>query len=85
MKRGSGWDGYKVHLSETCDDPGADQVLPALTAAMVLLKRLDQAEAENFRSTVLVALDAATRGLKGDPGPVLADITRKITSALDAA
>ncbi|MFF9667030.1 IS1182 family transposase (plasmid) [Streptomyces viridifaciens] len=22
MKRGSGWDGYKVHLSETCDDPG---------------------------------------------------------------
>ncbi|GLW74776.1 hypothetical protein Kpho02_70730 [Kitasatospora phosalacinea] len=63
----------------------ADQVLPALTAAMALLKRLDQAEAENFRSTVLVAVDAATRGLKGGPGPVLADIIRKITAALDAA
>ncbi|WP_406194883.1 hypothetical protein OH807_06195 [Kitasatospora sp. NBC_01560] len=63
----------------------ADQVLPALTAAMGLLKRQDQAEAENFRSTVLVAIGAATRGLKGEPGPVLADIIRKITGALDAA
>ncbi|MEU4315881.1 hypothetical protein [Nocardia sp. NPDC024068] len=63
----------------------ADQVLPALTAAMNLLKAQDSAEADNFRSTVLVALDAATRPGKGAPSPVLAEMTRKITAALDAA
>ncbi|MBP0450513.1 hypothetical protein J5Y04_13265 [Kitasatospora sp. RG8] len=63
----------------------ADRVLPALTAAMSLLKQQDQAEADNFRSTVLVAVASATRVLKGEPSPVLTDITRKITAALDAA
>jgi hypothetical protein len=63
----------------------ADQVLPALTAAMSLLKKADPAEADNFRSTVLVAIEAATRAHKGEPGPTLTDMTRKITGALDAA
>lgn len=63
----------------------ADQVLPALTAAMQLLKQQDGAEAENFRSTVLVAVETAARTQKGGPSPVLADMTRKITAALDAA
>ncbi|WP_431676989.1 hypothetical protein [Kitasatospora sp. KL5] len=36
----------------------ADQVLPAPTAAMALLNQRDPAEADNFRNTVLVALDA---------------------------
>lgn len=63
----------------------ADQVLPALTAATSLLKTQDPVEAANFRSTVLMAVEAATRPHKGAPGPVLADMTRKITAALDAA
>jgi hypothetical protein len=63
----------------------ADHVLPALTAAMSLLKEQDPAEADNFRSTVLVAVEAAARTHQGQPSPTLADMTRKITEALDAA
>ncbi|GAB4589537.1 hypothetical protein [Nocardia sp. IFM 10818] len=63
----------------------ADQVLPALTAAMSLLGQQDPAEAENFRNTVLVAIDAATQAGKGAPSPVTAEMIRKITAALDAA
>jgi hypothetical protein len=63
----------------------ADQVLPALTAAMSLLKQQDAAEADNFRSTVLVAVESAARPHKAVPGPTLLDMTRKITAALDAA
>ncbi|MGW4328432.1 hypothetical protein ACWEKR_21310 [Nocardia sp. NPDC004573] len=63
----------------------ADQVLPALTAAMNVLQKQDPAEADNFRNTVLVAVDAAIGSRKGAPSPVLADMTRKITAALDAA
>ncbi|MET7303189.1 hypothetical protein [Embleya sp. NPDC005575] len=63
----------------------ADQVLPALTAAMGLLKKQDPAEADNFRSTVVVAVEAAARTHKGEPGPAVADMIRKITAALDAA
>lgn len=39
-------------------------------------------EADNFRRTVLVAVDAAGRSFKGEPGPVAAETTRKITAAL---
>ena len=63
----------------------ADRVLPALTEAMSLLKKQDPAEADNFRSTVLVAIESATRALKGEPSPTVRDIIRKITAALDAA
>ncbi|WP_280421303.1 hypothetical protein [Nocardia carnea] len=63
----------------------ADQVFPALTAAMNLLKQQDAAEADNFRATVLVALETATRTRRGAPSPALSEMTRKITSALDAA
>ncbi|MGW5685843.1 hypothetical protein [Nonomuraea sp. NPDC003754] len=63
----------------------ADHVLPALTAAMSLLKKQDPAEADNFRSTVLVAVEAAARNHQGEPSPTLAEMTRKITAALDAA
>ena len=63
----------------------ADHVLPALTATMSLLKAQDPAEADNFRSTVMVAVEAAIRTGKGEPGPVVADMARKITAALDAA
>jgi hypothetical protein len=63
----------------------ADQVLPALTAAMSLLKQQDPAEADNFRRTVLVAVEAATRTHQSRPSPTVADMTHKITEALDAA
>ncbi|WP_327111985.1 hypothetical protein OHB12_27345 [Nocardia sp. NBC_01730] len=63
----------------------ADHVLPALTAAMSLLEKQDPAEADNFRSTVLVAIEAANRTHQGEPSPTLAEMTRKITAALDAA
>ncbi|MEV0381934.1 hypothetical protein [Nonomuraea sp. NPDC050643] len=63
----------------------ADHVLPALTAAMTLLKQQDPAEADNFRNTVIIAIEAATQTHEGRPSPTLADMTRKITEALDAA
>ncbi|MFD7322097.1 hypothetical protein ACFV9D_13595 [Streptomyces sp. NPDC059875] len=63
----------------------ADDVLPALTAAMTLLKKQDPAEADNFRGTVVVALGAAAQAHQGEPGPAMAEMTRKITAALDAA
>lgn len=63
----------------------ADHVLPALTAATTLLHKQDPAEADNFRSIVAIAIEAATQARKGEPSPTLADMTRKITAALDAA
>ncbi|MQY32202.1 hypothetical protein SRB17_01450 [Streptomyces sp. RB17] len=63
----------------------ADHVLPALTAAVILLKKQDPEEADNFRSIIGVALEAATRARTGEPSPTMADMTRKITKALDAA
>ncbi|MET8653509.1 hypothetical protein [Nocardia aurea] len=62
----------------------ADHVLPALTAAMNLLREQAPAEADNFRSTVLVAIDAA--GIhQTQPSPTMTEMTRKITAALEAA
>ena len=61
----------------------ADKVLPALTEAMSLLKAQAPAEADNYRGIVLVAVESALGGRQ--PSPVLADMTRKITAALDAA
>lgn len=63
----------------------ADRVLPALTEAVRLLRKQAPQEADNFRGTVLVAVEAATRTRKGEPSPTLAAMTRKITEALDAA
>ncbi|MEV1169902.1 serine hydrolase domain-containing protein [Nonomuraea sp. NPDC049784] len=63
----------------------ADQVLPALTAAMSLLKKQAPEEADNFRRTVIVAVEAANQPQKGEPSPTMAEMARKITEALDAA
>ncbi|MFE3450797.1 hypothetical protein ACFXJ8_17885 [Nonomuraea sp. NPDC059194] len=62
----------------------ADHVLPALTAAMSLLKQQDPAEAGDFRATVLVAVEAAAQTGKGVPSPTVTEMARKITAALDA-
>ncbi|MGV9337371.1 hypothetical protein [Streptomyces sp. NPDC003688] len=61
----------------------ADRVLPALTAAMGLLTKQDPAEADNFRRTVLVAVEAA-QAHQSKASPVMAEMTRKIAEALDA-
>ncbi|TMR90455.1 hypothetical protein [Nonomuraea basaltis] len=63
----------------------ADQVLPALTAAMSLLKQQAPAEADNFRRTVIVSIEAAARTHQGEPSPTMADMASKITAAVDAA
>lgn len=62
----------------------ADHVLPALTAAMHLLNKQAPAEADNFRRSVLVAVEASQTH-QSKPGPTTAEMTRKITEALDAA
>ncbi|NUT34617.1 MAG: hypothetical protein HOV79_16255 [Hamadaea sp.] len=74
-----------VYLNGTTVAELADQALPALTASMSLLRRQAPAEADNFRRTVLLALETAVRTLKGAPSLTVVDITRKITAALDAA
>ncbi|GAA2779240.1 hypothetical protein [Nonomuraea dietziae] len=63
----------------------ADQVLPALTEAMSLLKQQAPSEADNFRRTVIVAIEAAAQTHQGRPSPTMAEMIRKITEALDAA
>ncbi|MBN6058595.1 hypothetical protein JYK22_42145 [Nonomuraea sp. RK-328] len=63
----------------------ADQVLPALTAAMDLLRQQDPAEADNFHRTVMVAVEAASLPTQGGPSPTLTEMARKITAALGAA
>ncbi|TGB13288.1 hypothetical protein [Streptomyces sp. MZ04] len=63
----------------------ADTVLPALTAAMTLLKKQDPAEADKFRAVVGVAMETAAQTRQGGPSLTMTDMTRKITEALDAA
>ncbi|MCP2323083.1 hypothetical protein HDA40_001590 [Hamadaea flava] len=59
----------------------ADRVLPALTEAMSLLTAQAPAEAANYREIVLLAVESA---VGGQASPTVADMTRKITAALDA-
>ncbi|MEU8147964.1 serine hydrolase domain-containing protein [Nonomuraea sp. NPDC048901] len=62
----------------------ADRVLPALTEAMSLLRKQDPAEADNFRGTVLIAVETAQIH-QDQPSPAAVEMARKITAALDAA
>ncbi|QDQ16024.1 hypothetical protein [Streptomyces spectabilis] len=62
----------------------ADQVLPALAAAMDLLNQQSPAAAADFRGTVLIAVEAAARAHRGEPGPVAAAMARRIADALGA-
>ncbi|MFD3704365.1 hypothetical protein ACFWUP_14590 [Nocardia sp. NPDC058658] len=74
----------RIALSGSSVAELADQVLPALTAAMSLLGKHDPVEAENFRNTITVAVDTA-RLFQTQPNPTMADMTDKITGALTAA
>ncbi|MGW4242392.1 hypothetical protein [Nocardia sp. NPDC004722] len=71
-----------IHLSGKTVAELADQVLPALTAASTLLQAQNPAEADNFRTTILVAVEAATNN---HPTPVTTEMTRKVTAALQPA
>ncbi|WP_433722009.1 hypothetical protein ACQP0C_20245 [Nocardia sp. CA-129566] len=73
-----------IHLQGKSVAELADQVLPALTAAMALLGQQHPGEADNFRDTVLLAVEAAARSGKGEPSPAVAAMARKITAALAA-
>ncbi|MEV6558091.1 hypothetical protein AB0M22_20415 [Nocardia sp. NPDC051756] len=73
-----------IHLPGKSVAELADQVLPALTAAVQLLGKQSAVEAGNFRDTVLVAVEAAIQSGKGQVSPAVAAMARKITAALDA-
>jgi D-alanyl-D-alanine carboxypeptidase len=70
-----------IHLVGKSVAELADQVLPALTAAVRLLEQQDLAEADNFRNTVLVAVTAAQTH-QTQPSPVTVAMAGKITEAL---
>ncbi|MEV6340735.1 hypothetical protein AB0M12_39215 [Nocardia vinacea] len=74
-----------IHLPGKSVAELADQVLPSLTAAVRLLGKQYPGEADNFRDTVLVAVEAAAQPSKGEFSPAVAAMARKITAALDAA
>lgn len=61
----------------------ADQVFPALGESMTLLNAQDPAEAAEFRSIVLLALESAIG--KDEPAPAVREMARKITEALTVA
>lgn len=56
-----------------------------LTLVTATTRSGTRARPTNFRGTVLVAVEAAAQAGKGGPGPVRAEMTRKITGAVDAA
>ncbi|WP_328296598.1 hypothetical protein OG389_01490 [Streptomyces sp. NBC_00435] len=63
----------------------ADQTFTALTDSVALLKAKAPGEVGNFRDTISVVMDAASRAHHGGAGPAEAAMIRKITAALDAA
>ncbi|WP_406210311.1 MarR family transcriptional regulator [Kitasatospora sp. NBC_01560] len=62
----------------------ADQVFPALAASVALLGEIDPGEAENFRSVIQVAVDAAIKTRNGE-SPAMSAMAAKIGAALDGA
>ncbi|MDN3240821.1 hypothetical protein [Glycomyces tritici] len=74
--------GVKLKGKSTADL--ADQVFPAITESVRVLEAHDPAEAENFRTTIAIVIDAANRAHKGEPSPVMAGMVRKIEQALNA-
>ncbi|QLY33035.1 hypothetical protein H0264_13060 [Nocardia huaxiensis] len=59
----------------------AEQVLPALSAAVALLRAQDPAEADNFQTIVTIAVESAAYA-KGQPTPAVAAMAHKISAAL---
>ncbi|WP_330294473.1 hypothetical protein [Streptomyces sp. NBC_00503] len=63
----------------------ADRVFAALTSSVALLKAKAPQEVDNFRETIAVVMEAASRAHRGEAGPAEASMIRKITATLDAA
>jgi hypothetical protein len=63
----------------------ADQTFTALTDSITLLKIKAPGEVDNFRETITIVMDAASRAHHGEAGPAEAAMMRRITAALDAA
>ncbi len=74
--------GMKLGGKSTADM--ADQVFPALAASVALLQDIDPGEADNFRSVIRVAVEAAMRTRNGE-SPAMAAMAAKIGAALDDA
>lgn len=74
-----------IHLPGKSVAELADQVFPALTAAVKVLDAEFPGESANFRNTVLVAVDTAVTAGKTQPNPAVSAMARKIVEALDAA
>ncbi|MFI6939621.1 hypothetical protein ACIBI4_10130 [Streptomyces sp. NPDC050418] len=73
----------KVHsLSGKSVAEIADKVLPALTEAVTLLAARDASAADDFRTTVELALATGTHARKGGATPVMTAMTTRITSAM---
>ncbi|MEV0909219.1 hypothetical protein [Streptomyces hokutonensis] len=63
----------------------ADRVFAALADSVTLLKAKAPDEVANFRDTIAMITDAASRAHKGGPGPAETAMVQKITAALEAA
>ncbi|MEC3958895.1 serine hydrolase domain-containing protein [Nocardia sp. CDC153] len=73
-----------IELTGTTVAELADRVLPALTAAMQILDQRVPAESDNFRGTVLRAVEAA-QNHSGNPSSAMAEMAGKVTAALETA
>jgi len=60
----------------------ADRTFTALSDSMTLLKAKAPGEVENFRETITVVMDAASRAHKGGAGPAETAVIRKVMTAL---
>ncbi|MFD7450648.1 MarR family winged helix-turn-helix transcriptional regulator [Kitasatospora sp. NPDC059827] len=74
--------GLKLGGKSTADI--ADQVFPALAASAALLGDADPGEAENFRSVIRVAVEAALR-IRTPASPAMTAMAARIGEALDRA
>ncbi|SOB88508.1 MarR family winged helix-turn-helix transcriptional regulator [Streptomyces sp. 1331.2] len=74
--------GMKLGGKSTADL--ADQVFPALAASLALLRDLDPGEADNFRSVIRTAVEAALKTRHGG-SPAMTAMAAKISTTLDNA
>ncbi|WP_034484137.1 hypothetical protein [Actinomadura oligospora] len=74
-----------LHLGGRSTADLADQVLPALTRSMAVLREKAPDEVENFRLTIRTAVQAALESRRRGGGPARTAMAHKIEVALDAA
>ncbi|QSB13750.1 hypothetical protein JQS43_19600 [Natronosporangium hydrolyticum] len=62
----------------------AEIVLPALTESVKILDRAQAGEGDNFRRTMQIVAESATKANKAGPNPAESEMLRKIEDALRA-